>query len=115
MALKNDTPQDDEISRLIDKMYEQLMMLRIQLMEKRKTKVDGIDAQQKKNSEISDLEESIQNLNYDYNEMLKNHTSYWKYKKATGQMQTNHSETLLAKIRDISSNMGAIVSTIPSK
>lgn len=106
MALRNnDIPQDDEISKLLDKMYEQLMMSRIELMDARKNKAE----------DIQERLEAIDTLNDDFNEMLKNHTSYWKYKKATGQTSNSHSEKLIQAISKITSNMGTIVSTIPSK
>lgn len=103
MTLRPDNPQDDEISKLLDKMYEELMMKRIEYSEFRR----------KGDPNLEDKLNYIMNLEEDFHSMLKSHTAYWKFKKATGQIQTNLSDALLAKIRNMESNMGQIVSDVP--
>lgn len=113
-SLNNDNPQNDAVSQHLDEMYEELMFLRLKLGELRRKKINTPDEKEKKGLEIIELTETIENLNVDFKDMLKNHTDFWKYKKATGQTQANHSEKLLEKIRAIQSNMGHIVSNIPT-
>lgn len=113
-SLKTDAPQDDAISQHIDAMYEELMYLRLQLGGIRIRKATTPEEKVKRADEVLELTEKVEYLNIDFKDMLKNHTDYWKYKKATGQTQANHSERLLAQIKALQSNMGHIVSDIPS-
>jgi ribosomal protein L29 len=95
---------DDEVTKLIDKLYEELMMLRYQKMTmKGKKSVDDMAA----------LETKIEEMNENFESIVKSHTLYLKFKKATGQSNVNHSEEMLKQIKEIESNMGKIVSTVP--
>lgn len=104
MTKLNFNQNDDEVSKLIDKMYEELMMLRYQLM----TTKAKLTPEQK-----GSLEAKIEELNENFESIVKSHTLYLKFKKATGQTNVNHSEEMLKQIKEIESNMGKIVSTVP--
>lgn len=95
---------DDEVTKLIDKLYEELMMLRYQRMTlKGKKSID----------EMAALETRIEEMNENFESIVKSHTLYLKFKKATGQNNVNHSEEMIKKINEIKSNMGQIVTTVP--
>ena len=104
MTKLNFNTADDEVSKLIDKLYEELMMLRYKRMTMKgkvgQDKIDTLDLQ------IEDMNENFENI-------VKSHTLYLKFKKATGQSNVNHSEEMLKQIKEIESNMGKIVSTVP--
>lgn len=110
----SDSPHNDEISQHLDAMYDELMLMRLNLGELRKQKAVTEEEKKAKAETIAEQQELIDNLNADFKEMLKNHTDYWKYKKSIGQNQTSHSEALIAKLKQVKSNMGNIVSTVPS-
>lgn len=95
--------QDDEVSKLIDQLYEELMMLRFEYMTLRKKKKDNIE----------EMESKIIELNDDFESIVKSHTLYLRFKKVTGQSKPNHSEEMLKKIKEIENNVGKIVSTVP--
>lgn len=59
------------------------------------------------------LESQIEELNENFESIVKSHTLYLKFKKATGQNNLNHSKEMLQQIKEIESNMGKIVSTVP--
>jgi len=104
MTKLNFNTADDEVSKLIDKLYEELMMLRYKRMTmKGKVGQDKIDA----------LDLQIEDMNENFENIVKSHTLYLKFKKATGQSNVNHSEEMLKQIKEIESNMGKIVSTVP--
>lgn len=105
MSLKPDSPQDDEISKLIDKVYDELMTRRVEYM--------GLS--QKKSQDLEDKLERIESLEENFQSILKSHTAYWKFKKITGQVNTDHSANLLSKIREVESDLGKIVSTVPKQ
>jgi hypothetical protein len=95
---------DDEVTKLIDRLYEELMMLRYQRMTlKGKKSVD----------EMTALETKIEEMNENFESIVKSHTLYLKFKKATGQNNVNHSEEMMTKIKEIESNLGKIVSPVP--
>lgn len=96
-------PQDDEVSKLLDKMYEELVMLRIQYS----------TARRMNDAHLEDKLTAIENLEDDFNSMLKSHKSYMAFKKSTGQAVGKHSDELLQKIKELSSNIGTIVTTVP--
>lgn len=103
MSLRADSPQDDEISQLLDKLYDELMTRRVEYM----------SLTQKKSKNLEEKLEMILSLEENFNSILKSHTAYWKFKKVTGQVSTDHSATLLSRIREVESNLGKIVSTVP--
>lgn len=104
MALdKNPSAQDDEVSGLIDKLYSELMTLRFEY----------INLHRKGKKDLDDLLDKITNLNEDFESLIKAHTLYIKFKKATGHGKATHSEEMLKKIQEIESNVGQIISAIP--
>lgn len=105
MTLSTSNPQDDEISQLLDKMYDELMTRRVEYMSLKTRNTKDIEGKL----------EQIENLEENFHSILKSHTAYWKFKKATGQGSTDHSANLLAKIREVSSNLGSIVSQVPKQ
>ena len=104
MTKLNFNTADDEVSKLIDKLYEELMMLRYKRMTMKGNKSAD---------EISALETMIEEMNENFESIVKSHTLYLKFKKATGQNNVNHSEEMLRKIKEIEGNMGKIVSPVP--
>lgn len=103
-------PQDDEVSSLIDALYNELMMLRFEYMDFRKSASKQCD--QDKNY-LTELLEKIEFVNDDFESLIKSHTLYLKFKKATGHGKTTHSSEMLTKIQEIKGNVGQIVSMIP--
>jgi hypothetical protein len=104
MTKSNFNQNDDEVSKLIDKLYEELMMLRYQRMT-----LKGKQSPDQKEK----LEIQIEELNDNFESIVKSHTLYLKFKKETGHNNVNHSEEMLKQIKEIESNMGKIVSTVP--
>lgn len=105
MALSNNSnPQDDEVSSFIDELYSELMILRFEYMALRK----------KGRKDVDDILTKIVNMNEDFEALIKSHTLYLKYKKASGQSDSIHSEEMLQRIKELRTNVGQIVSKIPS-
>lgn len=109
MALsKTPTAQDDEISSLIDKLYDERMMLQFEYMELRR--------KGKKDKEfLASMYENILSINEDFESLIKAHTLYLRFKKATGHSKTNHSTEMMQKINEIKSNIGRIVTDVPKQ
>lgn len=104
VTLNNINAKDDEVSVLIDQLYNDLMMLRFEYMGLRKKGVNDLDK----------MLENIVNLNDDFESLIKAHTLYLRFKKATGHGKATHSNEMLQKIRELRTNVGQIVSAIPS-
>lgn len=106
MTLSNGSnQQDDEISTLIDVLYSELMMLRFEYMNLRK----------KGRKDVEDMLIKILDMNEDFEALIKSHTLYLRFKKATGQTKTNHSSEMIKKINDIKVNIGNIVTDVPKQ
>jgi ribosomal protein L29 len=104
MAVSNNSnAQDDEVSSFIDQLYSDLMMLRFEYMALRK----------KGRKDTDDMLTKIVDMNDDFESLIKAHTLYLRFKKATGQTLANHSAEMIKKINEIKSNMGKIVSEVP--
>jgi hypothetical protein len=104
---KTPTPQDDEVSALIDNLYDERMMLQFEYMDLRK--------KGKKDKEfLAEMYENILAINEDFESIIKAHTLYLRFKKATGHGKPSHSDEMLQKIKELRTNVGQIVSAIPS-
>lgn len=103
LTLNNTNTKDDEVSLLIDQLYNDLMMLRFEYMGLRK----------KGQKDLDNMLETIVNLNEDFESLIKSHTLYLRFKKATGHARPNHSTEMLLKIQEIKANVKGIVSQVP--
>ena len=98
--------QQDEVSLLIDQVYDDLMVKRLEYMAMRKNKSKDI-------YKLEKLALEIAVVNDDFESLVKSHTLYLRYKKASGQTKTNHSAEMLKRINDIKVNIGNIVTDVP--
>jgi hypothetical protein len=97
----------DEISELIDEVHDDLMVLRLEYMSLKKRKEKNIEKMEK-------LASDIVSVNEDFESLVKTHTLYLRYKKVSGQSKPNHSSEILNRIKELKTNVGQIVSAIPS-
>jgi hypothetical protein len=91
---------------LIDQLYDDLMVKRLEQMEMRKNKMLDADKLEK-------LSLDIAYVNEDFESLIKTHTLYLRYKKASGQTKTTHSSEMIKRINDIKANIGKIVTDVP--
>lgn len=101
----NSNPQDDEVSTFIDQLYSELMILRFEYMSIRK----------KGKKDTDEMLSKIVDMNDDFESLIKAHTLYLRFKKATGQTVANHSAEMIKKINEIKSNVGKIVREVPKQ
>lgn len=99
----NSNPQDDEVSTFIDQLYSELMILRFEYMSLRK----------KGKKDTDEMLSKIVDMNDDFESLIKAHTLYLRFKKATGQTKPNHSSEMIKKINEIKVNIGNIVTDVP--
>lgn len=107
---KHDEPKDDEVSSLIDALYNELMTLRFDYMDFRRSATKKSETDK---TYLAEVLEKIDMVNDDFESLIKSHTLYLKFKKATGHGKITHSSEMLKKIREIKGNVGQIVSMIP--
>lgn len=105
LTLHNTNTKDDEVSLLIDQLYNDLMMLRFEYMGLRK----------KGRKDLDDMLTNIVNLNDDFESLIKAHTLYLRFKKATGHGKPTHSSEMIKKINEIKSNVGKIIREVPKQ
>lgn len=113
MTTNNGTQSNgDDIADLINELYHALMVRRFGLMELRRQKWKRPD-KDKAREEIDELEERINDQQKDFDSILKSHTQYVKFNKATGKTDINQNEELRKMIAQQKSNMGDIVQQVP--
>jgi hypothetical protein len=103
MTFPASNPEKDDVSKLIDSLYEELMLLRFEYM---KLKRSG-------RKDLDDKKTLIEGLNEEFTDLIKTHTIYLRFQKASGVTNANHSAEMLQKINEIKANVGSIVSLIP--
>lgn len=103
MTLNNGNPQQNEIDLLIDQTYQDLMLLRVEYSALKKSG----------RKDLEDLMKKIESLNEDFEGFIKTKTLYNKYQKSMGISTANASAELIAKIKEIKSTVGSIVSLVP--
>ena len=93
----------DEVDKMIETLYNEIMVKKFEYMSKRRKKELNIEPMF---DEIAILEEEFYSIS-------KMQTAYKKFQKASGVSISNHSAAMVEKINALKSNMGSVVSSIP--
>lgn len=104
MGLEIDNLPEGDINTLVKEIYGKLMMKRLNMSTVRKSK--NPDA-------IAKAETEIEELNADFEGLIKMQTQYNKFLKSIGENGGDTPQEMRELISRIRSNVGSIVSKIP--
>lgn len=111
MNSEGNSNSTDEVQKMLENMYFDLVGLRAEHM-KRKMAVNH-KTDERELDGIKMLREKLEAMSEDYNSMSKDHITFLRLQKAAGKTNTKYSDEMLEKLKSITPNVGNINGKLP--